>query len=139
MSSLIYAFLDATGATQKSRPSSTKKSQSQASDPAPPSRRPGPGSPSVARSEVTSRAAASNSSTSSSCQQPDLVKFTVSDAAHAAQHSEIDRLERLVESNVDQVTRLERLHLDNTTGCEVMSVVLANISQKVSFAANPSS
>ena len=139
MSSLIYAFLDATGATQKSRPSSTKKSQSQASDPAPPSRRPGPGSPSVARSEVSSRAATSNSSTSSSCQQPDLVKFTVSDAAHAAQHSEIDRLERLVESNVAQVTRLERLHLDNTAGCEVMSVVLANISQKVSFAANSSS
>ena len=137
MSTLIYALLDTTGATQKSRPSSTKKSQSQASDPAPSSRRPGPGSPSVARSEV--RAVTSNSSTSSSCQQPDLVKFTVSDAAHAAQHSEIDRLERLVESRGAEVTRLERLHLDNTAGCEVMSVVLANISQKVSFAANSSS
>lgn len=136
MSSLIYAFLDATGATQKSRPS-TKKSQPKASDPAPPSRRPGPGSPSVARSEDVGRAATSNSSTSSSCQQPDLVKFTVSDAAHAAQHSEIDRLERLVESQVAHVSRLERLHLDNTAGCEVMSVVLASISRKVSLTANP--
>ena len=135
MSSLIYDFLDAAGATQKSRPS-TKKSQPQACDPAPPSRRPGPGSPSVARSEDAGRAVTSNSSTSSSCQQPDLVKFTVSDPAHAAQHSEIDRLERLVESHVAHVSRLERLHLDNTAGCEVMSVVLANISQKVSFTAN---
>ena len=55
----------------------------------------------------------------------------MSDAAHAAQHTEIDRLERLMESHVAHVSRLERRHAENTAGCEVMSVVLANISQKV--------
>ena len=60
------------------------------------------------------------------------MKFTVSDAAHAAQHSEIDRLERLVESHAATASRLERRHAETTAGCEVMSVVLANLSQKVS-------
>ena len=55
----------------------------------------------------------------------------MSDAAHAAQHSEIDRLERLMESHVAHVSRLERRHVENMAGCEVMSLVLANISQKV--------
>ena len=55
----------------------------------------------------------------------------MADAAHAAQHTEIDRLERLMESHVAHVSRLERRHAENTAGCEVMSVVLANISQKV--------
>ena len=127
---LWYSVFADAGATQKSRPS-TKKSQSQAPEPAPPSRRPGPGSPAAPRSEARGAPASPASAPSSQCQQPDLVKFTVSDAAHAAQHSEIDRLERLMESHVAHVSRLERRHAENMAGCEVMSLVLSNISQKV--------
>ena len=60
------------------------------------------------------------------------MKFTVSDATHAAQHNEIDRLERLVEKHVAHVSSLEQRHVVNMMGCEVMSVVLANMSDKVS-------
>ena len=65
------------------------------------------------------------------CQQPDLVKFSVSGAVHAAQHNEIDRLERLVETHVAHVSRLETRHAENMKACDVMSVLLANMSPKV--------
>ena len=103
-SSLIYVSADAAGGGQKSR-TSTKKSQ----EPAASSRK--------------------DRASTGGCQQPDLVQVTVSGAA---QHTEIDRLEGLVESSAAQVTRLEARHEENMIGSEVMSVMLAHLSHKVS-------
>merc|ERR1719438_45448 len=111
-----------TSTVQKSKTSTKKVSTTSAPAPVPASS-PSVASPSPSSSPATTRA-------STTCQQPDLVKFTVS-GAHVAQHNEIDRLETLLETRVSHVSRLEERHKENMVGCHVMSILLANMSQKV--------
>merc|ERR1719394_2320186 len=68
--------------------------------------------------------------TQSGSQQPDLVKISTPGQHQQAQHDEIDRLERLLQSKSSDLAILTGAAAHKEMSCQVMAVLLSRFSAK---------